>query len=225
MLATALAVLLGACASADPPASPGGAAVSGSPAAFTADITPAPIDPSDSADPVSAEPVPSAAASPDAGVASAAPSANPAADALAAHPWATATLTDVTTGETFTIADLAGKPVFIEAMAIWCTNCRQQQARFTEAFGQLLPGTAEYVVLTIDPSENAKDLARYEAERGFSGRYVVAGRDLSRQLEAAFGPNILNPPSVPLVFVSRSGEIEFRTGPEPVERIVERAGA
>ena len=165
------------------------------------------------------------AGSPDTGAASAPPTANPAADALAAHPWATAELTDVTTGETFTIADLAGKPLFIEAMAIWCTNCRQQQGRFTEAFGQLLPGMAEYVVLTIDPSETANDLARYEAERGFTGRYVVAGRELSRQLIDAFGPNILNPPSVPLVFVSPTGEIDFRTGPESVDKILERAGA
>ena len=149
---------------------------------------------------------------------------NPAAAALAGKPWATATLTDVSTGETFTIADLAGKPVFIEAMAIWCTNCRQQQGRFTEAFGQMLPGIAEYVVLTIDPSETAEDLARYKDRSGFTGRYVVAGAELSKALQAEFGANVLNPPSVPVVFVSPAGELEFSTGAESVERILERAG-
>ena len=153
-----------------------------------------------------------------------APSANPAAAALASKAWATATLTDVATGETFTIADLAGKPVFIETMAIWCSNCRAQQGRFTEAFGKMAPGTASYVVLTVDPSETAEDLARYRAERGFTGAYAVAGKELSKALEGEFGANVLNPPSVPLIFVSRNGEVSFSTGAESVAAILEAAG-
>jgi thiol-disulfide isomerase/thioredoxin len=152
------------------------------------------------------------------------PSANPAAAALASKPWATATLTDVATGETFTIADLAGKPIFIEAMAIWCSNCRAQQARFTEAFGKMLPGIASYVVVTVDPSETAEDLARYKAERGFTGSYAVAGKAVSTALEAEFGASVLNPSSVPLIFVSAAGEVSFSTGPESVEAILEAAG-
>jgi thiol-disulfide isomerase/thioredoxin len=153
-----------------------------------------------------------------------APSANPASAALASKAWATAVLTDVATGETFTIAELAGKPVFVEAMAIWCSNCRAQQDRFTEAFGMMAPGTASYVVLTVDPSETAEDLARYKADRGFTGSYAVAGKALSKALEAEFGANVLNPPSVPLIVVSRTGEVSFSTGAESVEAILEAAG-
>lgn len=160
-----------------------------------------------------------------AGPSAAEPTPNAAAEALQMHPWATAALTDVTTGETFTIAQLAGRPIFIETMAIWCSNCRAQQARFAEAFGRMSSGTAEYVVLTIDPAETAGDLARYKAERGFTGRYAVAGRDVSRALEAEFGPNALNPPSVPLVLVSASGEVSFGTGGESVDEILAAAGA
>jgi hypothetical protein len=192
-----------ATAAVEPSGTPAAAPSSGAP-------TTSPVDP----------------ASPAAGGATdAPPSANPAAEALAGRPWATATLTDVTTGERFSIAELAGRPLFIEAMAIWCTNCRHQQARFTEAFSRLAPGSAEYVVLTVEPSETDRELARYEADRGFTGRYAVAGRELSRALEAEFGPNVLNPPSVPLVFVSPTGEVRFTTGPESVEEILERAGA
>ena len=151
-------------------------------------------------------------------------SGEPASGMLDAHAWATATLTDVATGETFTIASLAGKPVFVEAMAIWCTNCRAQQGRFTEAFSRIPAGTAEYVVLTIDPSETADDLARYKADRGFTGHYAVAGKELSKALEAAFGPNVINAPSVPLIFISPSGEVTFSTGSESVDEIVAKAG-
>jgi thiol-disulfide isomerase/thioredoxin len=150
-------------------------------------------------------------------------SGEPVSGMLDAHAWATATLTDVATGETFTIASLAGKPVFVEAMAIWCTNCRAQQGRFTEAFGRIPPGTAEYVVLTIEPSETADELARYKADRGFTGRYAVAGKALSKALEAEFGSNVLNAPSVPLIFISPSGEVTFTTGAESVDEIVARA--
>ncbi len=153
------------------------------------------------------------------------PAVNPAAAALASKAWANATLTDVATGEEFTIADLAGKPLFIETMAIWCSNCRAQQGRFTEALGRLPAGTAEYVVLTVDPSETAEDLARYKADRGFTGRYAVAGKKLAKALEAEFGPNALNPPSVPVIHVSPSGEVSFSTGSESVEKIVEKAGS
>lgn len=147
----------------------------------------------------------------------------PAAGPLDDEAWATATLTDVETGETFTIASLAGKPVFVEAMAIWCTNCRAQQGRFTEAFSRIPAGSAEYVVLTIDPSETADDLARYKADRGFTGRYAVAGKELSKALEAAFGPNVINAPSVPLIFITPSGEVTFSTGAESVDEIVAKA--
>ncbi len=149
---------------------------------------------------------------------------NAAAESLQMHAWATATLTDVSTGETFTIAQLAGKPIFIETMAIWCSNCRAQQARFAEAFSKMAPGIASYVVLTVDPSETAEDLARYKADRGFTGYYAVAGKDVTRALEAEFGPNAINPPSVPLVFVSATGEVSFSTGAESVQDILEAAG-
>ncbi len=146
--------------------------------------------------------------------------ASAARDALAAQPWATMTLTDVTTGQPFTIADFAGRTVFVEAMAIWCTNCRAQQGRFTEALAKVDPGRVAYVVLTVDPSESAGDLARYKQSRGFTGTYAVAGREVSAALKDAFGPNVLNPPSVPLIQVSPGGEVSFGTGGESVDTIV-----
>jgi thiol-disulfide isomerase/thioredoxin len=150
--------------------------------------------------------------------------ASAARDALASHPWATAMLTDVTSGQPFTIADFAGRTVFIESMAIWCTNCRAQQGRFTDALAQLDPDRVAYVVLTVDPSESADDLARYKQSREFAGVYAVAGRDVSAALKDEFGANVLNPPSVPLIRISPAGEITFGTGGESVDTIVAAVG-
>ena len=211
----ALALALAGCGDAATPATPAVTAV-------PATAAPAPT--------ASSSPVASGgpAVSPDASAGTTpAPTEDPAAAAraaLASRPWATATLTDVETNLPFTISEFAGRTVFVEAMAIWCTNCRQQQARFAEALGRLDPAKVAYVVLTIEPSENANELARYEATNGFSGTYAVAGRDVSAALEAEFGSNVLNPPTVPLVVITPSGEVSFRTGGESVDEIVATAG-
>jgi len=176
------------------------------------------------ASPLSVETAPAATGSPPASVPPAAPTANPAAAALADRAWATATLTDVTTGQQFTIAGFAGRTVFIESMAIWCTNCRAQQTRFTEALKRLDPAKVAYVVMTVDPSETAAALAKYKADRGFTGTYAVAGKEVSAALAADFGANAINPPVVPLVFITPDGRITFKTGGESVEQIIALAG-
>ena len=220
MLALTGAMALAACGGSTAPTT---APAATEPSA--ASMAPETMAPSDAASmaPETADPMPSDAAAASTEPA-ASPAVNPAAAALASKPWANAPLTDVETGETFTIAELAGKPLFIETMAIWCSNCRAQQGRFTEAFAQMAPGTAEYVVLTVDPSKTAEDLARYKSERGFTGRYAVAGKELAKALDAEFGPNAINPPSVPVIFVSPAARWSSPTGQESVEQIVEKAG-
>ena len=140
--------------------------------------------------------------------------------------WATATLTDVASGERFRIADLAGKVVVIEPMAIWCSNCRAQQRAVQEALAQLPAGQVVYVVLDVDPNEDAANLADYRVANDFEGRYVIAGVDVARALAADFGDQILNPPSTPMVIVGTDGTVtrtEF--GHKSVDEIVDLAMA
>ena len=145
----------------------------------------------------------SADASPS-GAASVAPSAAP---PVLDQAWATAELTDVATGETFRLADLAGRPIILETMAIWCPKCLTQQGTVHEALTELGDADIEYVVVDVDPSETAEALAEYRAHHGFVGRYVVADTTVARALAAEFGDNILNPPSTPIVFVGEDGRV------------------
>ena len=212
-LALAVALVAAACSS-------GGAAapsVAPTPAAPSVAPTPAPSESMAAETTGPGSPASSAAPSE-------APTPNPAAAALAGRSWATAELIDVATGEPFTIADYAGKTIFVESMAIWCSNCRAQQGRFKEALAQLDPDSVAYVVLTVDPGETGEDLARYRESQGFTGTYAVAGTDVSRALADEFGPNAINPPSVPLVLVTPDGEVSFDTGGESVDEIVTLAG-
>jgi thiol-disulfide isomerase/thioredoxin len=206
--ALAAAIAAGACASTTPAAPTDvGPAASTGPSPASAPSTSAATDPA--ATPASASP--KAPASPDPGGATI---------PELSQPWATATLTDVETGEAFRIADFAGRTVFVEAMAIWCSNCRRQQGEFTAALERLDPEAVAYVVLTVEPSESADALARYESDQGFDGRYAVAGRDVSAALEAEFGPTVLSPPNVPVIVIRPDGSIEFRTGQHGADDIV-----
>jgi thiol-disulfide isomerase/thioredoxin len=121
--------------------------------------------------------------------------------------WETRELTDVRSGERFAIADLAGKVVVIEPMAIWCTNCARQQREASRALAALSSDDVVYVSLDVDPSERAPDLARYADERGFDWRFVVSDRALSRALAEAFGDQVLSPPSTPKIFVTADGRV------------------
>jgi thiol-disulfide isomerase/thioredoxin len=121
--------------------------------------------------------------------------------------WATAELVDVTTGEAFRISDLAGKVVIVETMAIWCTSCRAQQANVEQALERLPAGRVAYVLLDVDPSENAESLARYREQYGYTGRYVIATADVARALAADFGDQFLSPPSTPIVVIAADGTL------------------
>lgn len=121
--------------------------------------------------------------------------------------WRTEALTDVVTGTEFTIADLEGKVVAIEAMAIWCTNCRFQQRAAQVALDELGSSDVVYISVDVDPNERAEDLAAYAQREGFDWPFVVAGPDLSRSLAASFGDQILSPPATPLVVLNPDGEV------------------
>ena len=162
----------------------------------SAQRTPGPSTPDPSAAPTT---LPSAAAS----AAASAPPTTP----VIGSAWAQAELTDVATGETFRIADLAGKAVILETMAIWCPNCLAQQADVQSALEELDPERVAYVVLDVDPNETADALAEYRARNGFTGTYAIAGRDVARGLSEEFGDQVLNPPSTPVILIGTDGRV------------------
>jgi cytochrome oxidase Cu insertion factor (SCO1/SenC/PrrC family) len=130
--------------------------------------------------------------------------------ATRAEAWRTATLTDVLTGEDFRIADLRGKVVAIETMAIWCINCRVQQTAVVDALDELDSPDVIYVSLDVDPNERAGDLAEYARQFGFDWRFAIASPDVARSLAMTFGDQVLSPPSTPLIVLGRDGQVVER---------------
>lgn len=208
-LVLAAALTVAACGSAASPAVPSAVDPTAAPTATATPATPAP-----------AEPAPTT--SPDAAAPPATPEVTSEPAAVLDQPWATAELVDVATGERFTIAELAaaGRPVILETMAIWCSNCLAQQRRIEEALERAEPGSVAYVVLTVDPAEDEAKLARYRDQNRFDGMYAVADRGVSRALAAEFGDQVLNPPATPVVVISPSGRVTLTPyGPKSVDEI------
>lgn len=136
--------------------------------------------------------------------------------------WANLTLTDVRTGQAFTIADLAGKVIFVEPMAAWCSKCKAQQ-EIAKGSVAALPDVV-YVSLGVDPGESDATLAKYADRSGFPWTYAVATRDVARALADAFGPNVLNPPATPIIVIGTDGKVTLTPfGEKSAEQLVEIA--
>lgn len=133
-------------------------------------------------------------------------------------------LTDVRSGETFTLGELAtDKPVLVETMAIWCTTCLSQQRQVVQAH-QLTDFHS--VGIDVDPHEDPADLAAYANREEFDWRFAIAGADLARLLTDAYGFGVTNPPSTPTLVVTGDGirALEFGRIRSPEELVAELDG-
>ena len=128
-------------------------------------------------------------------------------DAATDLAWRSAQLTDVRSGETFTIDGLAGKLVAIEPMAVWCSNCRIQQREAVMALAALDSDDLIYVGLDVDPNEQVETLTAYAEEQGFDWTFAVASKDVARSLAAELGDQVLSPPSTPLILLGPDGMV------------------
>jgi hypothetical protein len=130
-----------------------------------------------------------------------------AAPALDSDPLHRLVLTDVRTGEELTLGQLAAqKPVLLETMAIWCSNCRAQMHNVVAAHG-----SADFhsISLDVEPGVQPDDLAAYAAREGFDWPFAMADAQLLSQLRERFGTAVANPPSMPKILFRSDGSIEM----------------
>ena len=65
------------------------------------------------------------------------------------------------------------------------------------------------LVLDVDPNETPDNLQAYAAQHGFEWIYVVAPREVAREIGQLYGDQFLNPPSTPMLIVDRHGEVHL----------------
>jgi hypothetical protein len=120
--------------------------------------------------------------------------------------WITSDLTDVRTGQLFKISDFKNKVVLVEAMAVWCSNCKSQQGEVKKLHAALGPREDFVSVgLGIDPNESADQLKSYVDKNGFNWAYALSPSAVSREMARLYGAQFLNPTAVPMLVIDRDG--------------------
>jgi cytochrome oxidase Cu insertion factor (SCO1/SenC/PrrC family) len=114
--------------------------------------------------------------------------------------WLALELTDVRTGESFTLAEFAGTPVLLESFAVWCPICTNQQKQ-VRALHEQVGDEVVSIALNTDPNEDDERVAAHLERHGFDWRYAVAPVELILALKEEFGVGILNAPSAPMVLI------------------------
>ena len=130
--------------------------------------------------------------------------------------WLGVELTDVRTGQSFTLAQFADKPILLETFAVWCPTCTSQQ-RQIRALHEEVGDSVVSISLNTDPNETQSHVTRHLDRHGFDWRYAVAPVELSRSLRDEFGLRVLNPPSAPVILIC-PGQNERRLLPRGVKR-------
>lgn len=141
-------------------------------------------------------------------------------DVASANGWMDIRLTDVD-GESFTISELAGTPVFVENFATWCSNCLRQLGDTQDAAARA-GDNAAFLALSVETDLDPGDVAAYAEENGFDDiRFAVMTPEMLAAVEEAFGPSALNPPATPKVLIDATGTPgELVTGFESPDEIV-----
>jgi thiol-disulfide isomerase/thioredoxin len=129
-----------------------------------------------------------------------------AATASASPDWYAVELIDVRTGASFSMNELSGSVVLIEAMAIWCPTCLEQQAE-VKALHELLGESSGLVSVSLDVDlhEDAPTLKEYATENGLDWYVAVAPLEVARALGNLYSAQYLNPPLSPMLLIDRDG--------------------
>jgi cytochrome oxidase Cu insertion factor (SCO1/SenC/PrrC family) len=140
--------------------------------------------------------------------------------------WQTLPLVNARTGETFTLADFAGKTVYVEPMATWCINCRVQQGNVRLAREQVDLDQILFIGISVETNLTPETLAQYAEDRDYDWAFAVATPEFLTELVNTFGQAVTIPPSTPHFVIRPDGTTtELHTGVTSVEDLVANLNA
>jgi thiol-disulfide isomerase/thioredoxin len=131
-------------------------------------------------------------------------------------------LVNVRTGETFTLASFAGKTVFVETMATWCSNCRAQLTNVGGAVAQLPADQYVFIALEVEANVTNDALRQYADNNGFGWTFAVATPEVLAAIVAQYGRTAITPPSTPHFIIRPDGTLpaQITTGIESTEQLI-----
>src|SRR3712207_5692614 len=123
-----------------------------------------------------------------------------------------------------TLADFAGKAVYVEPMATWCTNCRNQMSVIRDQVRtQVDPEQVVFVGLSVETNLASETLAGYTSTHGFDWTFAVMTPELLQELASTFGRTVTNPPAVPHFVIGPDGTTsDLGTGYHSADQVLQR---
>lgn len=135
--------------------------------------------------------------------------------------WRDIELTDVLTGETYTISELNDKPILLEAFAVWCPTCKRQQDKIKELH-QEIGDDAISIALDVDPNEDENQVIDHVFRHGFDWRFSISPQEVTDGLREEFGLSFLSPPFAPMALLCPDGTSKFlSSGVKSVQKLKE----
>jgi cytochrome oxidase Cu insertion factor (SCO1/SenC/PrrC family) len=132
----------------------------------------------------------------------------PIATSIVTPEWFQVELTDVQTGETFTMNDYSGKVVLLETMATWCPTCILQASYVYKLHDQLgHPDDLVSISLDVDLNEDADILKEYIGQYGFDWHFAISPLEVDRALGNLYSAQYMNPPLAPMLIIDRQGNV------------------
>ena len=122
--------------------------------------------------------------------------------------WFGMQMTDVLTGQAFSMNDFAGMVVLVETMATWCPTCWKQENEVKRLQG-LLGAASDLVIvsLDVDTNENEATLKDFATTGKYAWRFAVTPLLVARALGNLYSADLLNPPLAPMLFIDRQGGV------------------
>jgi thiol-disulfide isomerase/thioredoxin len=133
--------------------------------------------------------------------------------------WMKIELTDIATGQTFTIGDFGGKPILLESFAVWCPTCLAQQNQMKN----LLESEGEDIIhisLDTDPNEDEDIVRDHIARHNLNWYFAVAPAEFTNALIDQFGLDVVSAPRAPVVLICEDQSTRFlRSGVKSAEEL------
>jgi hypothetical protein len=109
--------------------------------------------------------------------------------------WKCENLTDVISGEQFSIEDFAGQTILLESFAVWCPTCLKQQKEMKKVEGVV------HISIDTDPNEDETLVKNHAIENELDWYFVVSPVEVTKALIEDFGIGVVNAPSAPVVLI------------------------
>ncbi|MAF35652.1 hypothetical protein CL622_00860 [archaeon] len=114
--------------------------------------------------------------------------------------WKDTQLTDVRTGQTFTVAQFTGKPILLESFAVWCPTCLQQQGE-VKVLEEQEGDSIIHISIDTDPNEDEDRVSEHIQQYGFNWWFAVSPSSMTQSLIDEFGISVVNAPGAPVVAI------------------------